>query len=54
MFKQILPIYEVEEISLEEAVLAISGEKKRTEPPYTENPERLRLTPQASPEWFPI
>jgi len=56
MFKQILPIYEVEEISLEEAVLAISGENKaRENNGYAENPEPLRLVPKTiGPEWFPI
>lgn len=41
MFEQTIPVYEVEELSLEEAVLALSSEQERYEADYSKSSERL-------------
>lgn len=41
MFEQTIPVYEVEELSFEEAVLALSSEQERYETDYSKSSERL-------------
>lgn len=41
MYETTIPVYEVKELSLEEAVLALSSEEERYEADYSKTSERL-------------